>query len=551
MSWLKLTALLAVVVCLGVAGLACGGAEESEYFAAQDMALSEPAMAMDGAMADYAEEGAMAQSTSARSSDDMAMEKDMAMMESDEDAFEMETAESMDFEDAASADFGVDSSGPVAQPVSQQRMIVRSAEVSIEVEDVEEGLARIGALASELGGWVVSSEESLAYTGYISVRVPADKLDSAISRLRSMATDVMQVLVSSRDVTDEYVDNRARLANLQATADALRALLKETAEVEDALKVHETLTGIQSEIESLQGRIKLLEETAAYSLLRVSVSQTPGELTLDAGPDVTSSVGQVVRFRATFVQPEGLDTFSYTWDFGDGSRPVTNTITAPTADEDTRVTATVTHFYEDDTDSPYIAGIELTAWGDAGLFEGSDTVTVTVTRLPTVEVFTESWVGAEEGEDVELTATFTRPSELTNLRYRWEFGDGSPLVEGAVEDGATLIAATHVYEHYRPQPYPARVTLFADSAAGDVEATAYSDVFIEEAEGLVVFGWSAGEQGENAVRALIAIGQILLTVLIWAGVLSPLWIIAAGVVVVVVRRRRRAADSQAGAAEED
>ena len=280
------------------------------------------------------------------------------------------------------------------------------------------------------------------------------------------------------------------------------------------------------------------------------MSQTPGELALNAGPDITSSVGQVVRFRATFTQPEGLDTFSYTWDFGDGSRPVTNTITAPTADEDTRVTATVTHFYEDDTDSPYIAGIELTAWGDAGLFEGSDTITVTVTRLPSVEVFTEYSIAAEEGEEVELTATFTRPSELTNLRYRWEFGDGSPPVEGAVEDGATQIAATHVYEHYRPQPYPARVTLFADSAAGDVEATAHSDVFIEESEGLVVFGWSAGEQGENAVRALIAIGQLLLTALIWAGVLSPLWIIAAGAYIVIVRRRRRAASSKPSVSEE-
>ena len=281
------------------------------------------------------------------------------------------------------------------------------------------------------------------------------------------------------------------------------------------------------------------------------MSQTPGELALSAGPDVTSSVSQVVRFRATFTQPEGLDTFSYTWDFGDGSRRVTNTITAPTADEDTRVTATVTHVYGDDTDSPYIASIELTAWGDAGLFEGSDTITVTVTRLPSVEVFTESWVTAEEGEEIELTATFTRPSELTNLRYRWEFGDGSPLVEGAVEDGATQIAATHVYEHYRPQPYPARVTLFADSAAGDVEATAHSEVLIEESEGLVVLGWSAGGQGENAVRALIAIGQVLLTVLIWAGVLSPLWIVAGGAYVVLARRRRRSAASQPSASDED
>ncbi len=533
MSPTRLAVLVAAMALAIAAGLACGGAQDSESI-------------------DFAEDGVMTQSAASQGSDDTArnMEIEMAMMEAEEEAFEMDMAESMAFDDMASSDFDSDSSGPVAVPVTQQRMIVRSAEVAIEVEDVEESLTRIAALAAELGGWVVSSEESLTYTGHISVRVPADKLDSAISSLRSMAVDVGQVLISSRDVTDEYVDNRARLTNLQATADALRGLLEQTAEVEDALKVHETLTGIQSEIERLQGRIKLLEETAAYSLLYVSVSQTPGQLALDAGPDVTSSVGQVVRFRATFTQPEGLDTYSYTWEFGDGSRPVTNTITAPTADEDTRVTATVTHVYGDDTDSPYIASLELTAWGDAGLFEGSDTITVTVTRLPTVEVFTESWISSEEGEEVELTATFTRPPELTSLRYRWEFGDGSPLVEGAVEADATQIAASHVYEHYRPQPYPVRVTLYAESPAGDVEATAHSEVFIEESEGLVVLGWSAGEQGENAVRALIAIGQVLLTILIWGAVLSPLWIVAGGAYIVIARRRRRAAASQPSASDE-
>ena len=534
MSPTRLTILLSAIALLAVAGLACAGGDESESF-------------------EYAEDGlTMAQSTSSKASEDMAsddmeMEMEMAMMEAEEEAFDM----AMAFDDAASSDFDTDSSGPVAVPVTQQRMIVRSAEVSIEVEDVEESLTRIAKLAADLGGWVVSSEESLTYTGHISVRIPADKLDSAISSLRSMAADVRQVLVTSRDVTDEYVDNRARLTNLQATAEALRGLLEQTADVEDALKVHESLTGIQSEVERLQGRIKLLEQTSAFSLLNVSVSQTPGELVLEAGPDVTSSVGQAVRFRATFTPPEGLDTYSYTWEFGDGSHPVTNTITAPTADEDTRVTATVTHVYRDDVDSPYIAGVELTAWGYAGLFEGSDTITVSVTRLPSVEVFAEGFLTAEEGEEVELTATFTRPPSLTNIRYRWEFGDGSPLAEGAVEEGATLIAVTHVYEHYRPQPYPARVTLLADSAAGDVEATAYSEVFIEEAEGLVVLGWSAGEQGENAVRALIAIGQILLTILIWAAVLSPLWIIAGGAYVVVVRRRRRAAALQPSTSDEE
>ena len=537
MSPHRLTILVAAIVWLGLAGMACGGADESSSFeSTSDRTTAESAMDMD---MDMASDGM----------DMEDMEMDMMMAE-EEAAFEASAKAAVESAIDDSAVSTLSSSGPVARPVSQQRMIVRSAEVGIQVEDVEGSLSRIGTLASDLGGWVVSSEESLTYTGFISVRVPAEKLDSAISTLRSIAEKVEHVSVSSRDVTDEYVDNRARLTNLQSTAEALRALLEQAGDVEDALKVHETLTRIQSDIERLQGRLKLLEETAAFSLLNVSVSQTPGELTLNAGPDVTSSVGQVVRFRATFTQPEGLDNYSYTWDFGDGSPPVGNTITAPTADEDTRVTATITHVYRDDVDSPYIASIELTSWGDAGLFEGSDTITVTVTRLPSVEVFAEGYLTAEEGEEVELTATFTRPPSLTNLRYRWEFGDGSPLTEGAVEDDATQISATHEYEHYRPQPYPARVTLLADSPAGDVESTAYVDVFILEAEGLVVFGWSAGEQGENAVRALIAIGQVLLTILIWAAVLSPLWIVAGGIYVVVSRRRRRTTASQPNVSEE-
>ena len=63
---------------------------------------------------------------------------------------------------------------------------------------------------------------------------------------------------------------------------------------------------------------------------------------VDAGGEQVAGVGHPVTFRAFFKPPEGIEDFSYTWDFGDASPTVFNDRTAPTAEEGVRVTAPVT-----------------------------------------------------------------------------------------------------------------------------------------------------------------------------------------------------------------
>ena len=271
--------------------------------------------------------------------------------------------------------------------VSQQRIIIRTVEMSLEVTDIPGTFDGVADLAKEFGGWVVFSDKSRRYTAFISVRVQAERLDEAIMRLRGMAVEVDSEVTSSRDVTDEYVDLTSRLTNMEATEGALLRILERAEKVEDALKVQTELTRVQEEIERLQGRIKFLEQTSAFSLLNVSLRLAPIEMPVDAGEDQTFSVGEFARFRATFRPPVDAEEFVFTWDFGDGSSPVTSDRTAPTTDEGGRVTATVTHIYGDDRDSPYIVEVKITATGEAGVAEGDDTLVATVTREPVIEVF--------------------------------------------------------------------------------------------------------------------------------------------------------------------
>ena len=430
----------------------------------------------------------------------------------------------------------------VADLVVQRRIIVRTVDMRTVVNDVAASIDNTSDLAQEMGGWVVSTNRSEKHRGFISIRVPADRLDETVLRLRRSAVEVESEVSTSRDVTDEYVDIQSRLTNLRATEEALLSMMERAEKVEEALKVQEALSRSQEEIERLQGRIKFLEQTSAFSLLNLTLVLDAAEMSADAGEDQTAGVGELVRFRAFFTPPEGIEDFSYTWDFGDGTQIIHSSRTAPTEDEDTRVTATVTHVYSDERDSPYIAQLEITGSGDAGLAEGEDTIIVTVTRLPTISVFAGERVTVEEGEEVELTGSFTRPEGVKNVKYRWTFGDGSAPAEGDLDEGVTNAVATYVYPNHRPFPFTATLTITAESDSGTVESSNTVSIRVTESEGYVIAGWSVADQLKPAVRTLSAAAQWSITGVIWLAIFSPAWIAIVIAVVVVWRRRRERTD---------
>lgn len=164
-----------------------------------------------------------------------------------------------------------------------KRMIVRSSDIALVVKDTEDSVAKIKSIASELDGYVVDMRlwrEQDQLRGTVTVRVPAESLDEALSRFKALAVKVERESGSSQDVTEEYSDLGAQLRNLEATEQELLELLatvrERTGKAEDILAVHRELTQIRGQIEQLKGRMQYLERTAALSA--VTIELTPDVL---------------------------------------------------------------------------------------------------------------------------------------------------------------------------------------------------------------------------------------------------------------------------------
>ena len=517
--------------------------------------------------------------------------------------------------------------GAMATLVRQQRIVVRTVGMSLVVSGIQNSMDDVAAVAYGMGGWTVSSERSSGFSGSIAVRVPAERLDEAIAQIRDIAVNVEAEVTTSKDVTAEYFDSQSRLRNLRAAETAMLNLLERAKDSRDALDIRNSLFEVQEAIEVLLGRLKLLEETSAFSLINVNMRVARVDLRVDAGPDRIVSIGQTarfkasfhspddsaayqvewdfgdrsepivdfftaattqpgtrvtasvthvfddyrdspyfvdvritgasessplfgqdtikitvldteqmpvdagenqtiavgrsVRFRAFFEPPEGIDDFTYTWDFGDGTSPVSGNRAILTEDSSRMVTAVTNHVYGSAEESPYIVQIKMVATGEAGVVEGSDKAVVTVTELPALIVSAGENVTVEERVQAKLSGTFNRPAGVTNMRYRWGFGDGSAPEEGELGEEGTVIETEHEYIHQKF--YVATLTVTGDSEVGLVEASSNVDVNVVEGKGWVVGGYDVRGNSRDAVRLLSVVFKGIVTGAIWVVILSPLW----------------------------
>ncbi len=195
------------------------------------------------------------------------------------------------------------------------RRIIKTGEVTIEVADIAASLGRVRAMAVELGGYVGGSFLG-ARDDYatLTLRIPADRFDDALTRLRAFDGEVLTEATSEEDVTSAIVDLEARLRNLNASEQQYLELLERTGTVEEILAVQIRLDEVRGQIEQLEAQVKDLSEMADLATLTVSL--VPSSLqqatnTWDPGKTVSDAIAALVQTGQSVVN--GVIWFAIVW----------------------------------------------------------------------------------------------------------------------------------------------------------------------------------------------------------------------------------------------
>jgi hypothetical protein len=179
-----------------------------------------------------------------------------------------------------------------SQPQVQERLVIENADLAIVVKDPKARMAEINQLANEFGGYVVSSNLYQSFTSFgmevpeatIVIRVPAEKLDEALTRIKEGAVDIQSENRSGQDVTSQYVDLQARLKAKEAAEKKLLEILDQAVRAEDVLAIYLQVQTVQTEIEQLKGQIQYLEESADLSAISVRLIAEEGTQPIEVGP---------------------------------------------------------------------------------------------------------------------------------------------------------------------------------------------------------------------------------------------------------------------------
>lgn len=168
-------------------------------------------------------------------------------------------------------------------PPIQERMLIKTGQLNMKVEDVKKARNKIERIAQTLNAYL--SEERLDDSGdrltvSMTVRIPANLYDSLVVLVEKIGLKTENKSVNTQDVTEEFIDTEARLKTKKELETRYREILKQANSVTDILSVENQLNNVRGEIESMEGRLKYLSSQVLFSTLNLSFYQS---LTSDFG----------------------------------------------------------------------------------------------------------------------------------------------------------------------------------------------------------------------------------------------------------------------------
>lgn len=172
---------------------------------------------------------------------------------------------------APQADVAQAQPAPPAQP---ERKLTYTADVVLRGRDPWALADQAKRIPGDLGGDLLSlvqSGQGDSRSARLTMRVPAEKFEDALARLRKLDAEIVSSRIDTKDVTDQFVDLNARLASKQREEQQLLSLLSQAKTVDDTLKVSQALGRTRTEVEQLTGQLNALKGRIDLSTITVTI----------------------------------------------------------------------------------------------------------------------------------------------------------------------------------------------------------------------------------------------------------------------------------------
>ncbi|MFF5532116.1 DUF4349 domain-containing protein [Streptomyces cinerochromogenes] len=181
---------------------------------------------------------------------------------------------------------------PHATPVLAPSAIIRTASLTLEVEDVPKALAAARTTAEEAGGFVGKETTRRDADGHehtrVVLRVPTERYDEVLTGLQGTGR-VVDRTARAVDVGDQVVDVDSRIRSQRASVDRIRALMDKAAKLSDVVALEGELSSRQADLEALLARQASLKDRTGLATVTLSLSETPVRQA-DGTPGVTDAL---------------------------------------------------------------------------------------------------------------------------------------------------------------------------------------------------------------------------------------------------------------------
>ena len=154
------------------------------------------------------------------------------------------------------------------------RMIIFTATIAVEVEDITVANAEVQQAIAGLGGILFGQETTTGDSprSVLTIKIAPENFDRALERLAGIGELISQTIYAD-DVTDRVVDLQSRIATSEVSVLRLRALLETAPGIEEVVAIESELLRRETDLEVLRGQLRTLEDQVALATIVLILSE--------------------------------------------------------------------------------------------------------------------------------------------------------------------------------------------------------------------------------------------------------------------------------------